>query len=72
MKRILLGLALVFAVGVSAQASVILQQGDSIKFLGQTAGESEGNGGAFSWQAHRNGLVAPVLAHRHGFSNVLH
>ncbi len=49
MRQILLCLGVALAVGVPARASVILETGDTVKFLGVVSGASEGNGGAFSW-----------------------
>jgi hypothetical protein len=40
----------VFVTASSARASVTLQVGDGVKYLGQISGESVGYGGAFNWQ----------------------
>jgi hypothetical protein len=50
MKRALgLSLLLTFAIAISAQASVVLNVGDTVKFDGQVAGEYFADGGAFDW-----------------------
>jgi hypothetical protein len=51
MKRFFAFFVLVVLVTASsARASISLQAGDTVKFLGQASGESVGKGGAFNWQ----------------------